>query len=50
MLIYLLTLYGKKYVVQGELIGPTGKKAKIITIWVIEEGEPIPRFVTAYPA
>jgi hypothetical protein len=40
--------YGTKYIVDGQLISPTGGQALIRTVWVIEPGQP-PRFVTAYP-
>jgi len=43
------TPYGVKYVVDGTLAGPTGAVSRIRTIWVMEEGVQIPRFVTAYP-
>jgi len=43
------TPYGTKYVVDGELDTPVGKKVNIRTIWIVEQGEEIPRFVTAYP-
>jgi hypothetical protein len=40
--------YGTKYIVDGQLISPTGGQVLIRTVWVIEPGQP-PRFVTAYP-
>jgi hypothetical protein len=43
------TLYGKKYVVDGELRAPMGASIKIRTVWIVEKGEVAPRFVTAYP-
>ena len=43
------TAYGVKYVVDGTLTSPTLSILRIRTIWVMEEGIQIPRFVTAYP-
>ncbi len=42
------TLYGMKYVVDGELHAPMGESIKIRTVWIVEKGEEWPRFVTAY--
>lgn len=41
--------YGTKYVIVGKIKTPTGKAVKLKTIWIIDEGEECPRFVTAYP-
>lgn len=41
--------YGIKYVVEGILTGPTGRAGSVVTVWVVEPGDPRPRFVTAYP-
>ncbi len=41
--------YGKKYIVEGLLVGPSGGTMQIVTVWVILKGENIPRFITAYP-
>ena len=43
------TPYGTKYVADGDLVTPTGIRARICTVWIVETGENIPRFVTAYP-
>jgi hypothetical protein len=44
-----LTIHGQKYASRGVLQGPNGRKGRILAIWIILTGEPIPRFVTAYP-
>ena len=44
------TLYGRKYKIEGPLVGPNGKKARVMSIWIVRKGEDFPRFVTAYPA
>ena len=43
------TLYGMKYVVDGEVRAPTGESIEIRTVWIVEKGEVRPRLVTAYP-
>jgi hypothetical protein len=43
------TPFGTKYVVDGELDAPAGIRARVRTVWIIESGEDLPRFVTAYP-
>ncbi len=44
-----LSSYGKKYIIDGNLVGPNKNSAKIRTIWIIEKDLDVPRFVTAYP-
>ncbi len=44
------TLYGAKYIVEGDLVTPGGNIARIRTVWVVESHDKRPRFVTAYPA
>ena len=41
--------YGTKYILEGAIKTPIGKGVKIRTVWIIEEGETQPIFVTAYP-
>jgi hypothetical protein len=41
--------YGRKYVVKGELVGPGGSAASVVSVWIILRGQSDPRFVTAYP-
>ena len=40
--------YGRKYEVRGTIRGPR-RSAEIVTVWILQEGEEAPRFVTAYP-
>jgi hypothetical protein len=44
------TPYGVKYVVTGEVATPSGRPARIITVWIMDAGQSSPRLVTAYPA
>ncbi|MEO6486777.1 MAG: DUF6883 domain-containing protein [Thermoanaerobaculia bacterium] len=41
--------YGQKYEIRAILVGPDGRSAEVVTIWIILAGEDAPRFVTAYP-
>lgn len=41
--------FGEKYEVRGTLEGPAGRRAEVVTVWIILTGETIPRFVTAVP-
>lgn len=41
--------FGKKYIVECGLSTPNGYSPCIRSIWMIEDGEDIPRLVTAYP-
>jgi len=43
------TDYGKKYAVTGNLTGPNGRSAAVVSVWIILAGEDTPRFITAYP-
>ena len=42
--------FGRKFSIVATLIGPNGRSASIITIWVLGRNDSKPRFVTAYPA
>ncbi|MBI2025961.1 MAG: hypothetical protein HYT06_01120 [Candidatus Levybacteria bacterium] len=43
------TKHGKKYIIDGQLHTPTGKRVEIRTVWIIEAEQIQPSFVTAYP-
>lgn len=45
----LSTAHGTKYVITGIINTPVGKTVSILTVWIIDEGEDTPRFVTARP-
>lgn len=44
------TVFGIKYIVDGTVVSPAGIRIRLRTVWIIETGESLPRFVTAYPA
>jgi hypothetical protein len=41
--------HGTKYIVDGELENPRGRREQVRTVWIIDAVETIPRLVTAYP-
>ena len=43
------TKYGQKYVIRGRIIGPNGRLADLVSIWIMLLTEDFPRFITAYP-
>ena len=43
------TSYGQKYAIRATLVGPLGRSAEVMSVWVVRPGEESPRFVTAYP-
>ena len=42
--------FGVKYEVRATLAAPAGRNADVLTVWIVLDGEDIPRFVTAFPA
>jgi len=43
------TAFGTRYTIEGELESPDGRDPLVRTIWFVDNGETIPRLVTAYP-
>ena len=43
------TPFGAKYIIDGEITGPSGTRKRLRTVWIVETGKTVPRFVTAYP-
>jgi hypothetical protein len=41
--------HGVKYVVDGVLETPGNRDVIVRTVWIVDLGEEVPRFVTAYP-
>lgn len=41
--------YGARYVVEGDLISPDGCHLRVRTVWIIENGDTVPRLITAHP-
>ena len=43
------SVYGTKYVIIGSIETPSSKVVTILTVWIIDDGEEAPRFITARP-
>jgi hypothetical protein len=43
------TEFGIRYVIDGWVLSPAAARADIRTVWFVDQGEEIPRFVTAHP-
>jgi len=43
------TAYDQKYSIRAPLVGPSGRSANVVSVWIVRTGEERPRFVTAYP-
>ncbi|MBI1864487.1 MAG: hypothetical protein HYR98_01920 [Nitrospirae bacterium] len=41
--------FGNRYVVEGIMEAPDGRRPLVRSVWFIEDGDRTPRFVTAYP-
>lgn len=41
--------YGRKYEARGTITGPNGRRARIVTAWIVRKAEDFPRFITAHP-
>ena len=41
--------YGQKYEVRGTLVGPSGRRADLVTVWIVLTDATYPQLVTAYP-
>jgi hypothetical protein len=43
------TPFGRKYLIRGALTGPAGRRATVVSVWIVRSGEDVPRLVTVYP-
>lgn len=41
--------YGQKFRIVGRIVGPNGRSAVVLSIWLCDHGDPTPRLITAYP-
>jgi len=44
-----VSVYGRRYIIEGALHVPDGRSPLVRTVWFIEDGDDVPKFVTAYP-
>lgn len=43
------TDFGPRYEVEGDLTAPDGRRPRVCTVWQLDEGQTVPRLITAYP-
>jgi hypothetical protein len=43
------TIFGARYAIDGEMRAPDGSRLNVRTVWFIDTGARVPRFVTAHP-
>ena len=43
------TGFGRRYVVEGELNSPAGRRPRVRSVWQFDKGTIAPRLITAYP-
>lgn len=43
------TGFGPRYEVEGTLVAPDGRHARVRTVWQLDRGAVAPRLITAYP-
>ncbi len=43
------TSFGPRYHVEGAIVSPDGRNPMVRTVWQIDLGSEIPRFITAHP-
>ena len=41
--------HGRKYILDGRIETPSGKRPMVRTVWIVDRGVEMPRLVTAYP-
>lgn len=44
------TEFGRKYIVRGRLVGPSGTWADVESVWIVLPGHDAPHLVTVYPS
>ena len=44
------SVFGRKFSGQGEVQTPSGRTVRLITVWMLPDGQPPPQLVTAYPS
>jgi len=42
--------FGQKFEVRATLTGPSGRRAQVVTVWMVPTGQDIAHFITAFPA
>ena len=45
-----VSAYGVRYIVEGHLDTPSGRRPVVRSVWIVEKETEEPRLITAYPA
>ncbi len=43
------TGFGPLFEVEGDLTAPDGRRPRVCSVWQLDQGETLPRLITAYP-
>ena len=43
------TIFGAMYIIEGKINAPEGRVLNIRSVWIVENRQNFPKFVTAYP-
>jgi hypothetical protein len=43
------TIFGTRYVIEGLLKAPDGRRLNVRTAWFLDDDAEVPRFITAHP-
>jgi hypothetical protein len=41
--------FGQKFEIRATLVGPSGRRADVVTVWMVPTGQDFAHFVTAHP-
>jgi hypothetical protein len=41
--------FGQKFEIRATLVGPSGRRADVVTVWIVPIGQDFAHFVTAHP-
>ena len=41
--------FGLKFEIHAILLGPSGRQADVVTVWMVSNGQYFPHFITAHP-
>ena len=41
--------FGLKFEIRATLLGPSGRQANVVTVWMVSNGQDFPHFITAHP-
>ena len=44
-----LSPFGLKFEIRATVVGPSGRNAELLTVWMVSSGQDFPHFITAHP-